>query len=120
MEDNFLLELIALCPGRQLNLVMYFNVNAMFMHYFSSLTNELEVPILQNWTTYEQVLTISLQTFDFDSRLLEVPKTLKDFVYQYKQKKQILDEPEDNNRIGKHSFFDNYIMDIFLFIAAIL
>ena len=31
-----------------------------------------------------------------------------------------MDKPENNNKIGKHSFFDNYIMDIFLFIAAIL
>ena len=58
--------------------------------------------------------------FDFNSKLLEAPKTLKDFVYQYKQKKEILDKHENqNNKISKHSFFNNYIMDI-LFIAAIL
>ena len=62
---------------------------------------------------HEQVLPISLQTFDFDSKLLETPKPIKDIVYQYKQKKQILDKHENNNKIGKHSFFDNYIMDIF-------
>ena len=100
--------------------VMYFIVNTAFMHYFDSLANELEVHILQNWTTHKQVLPISLQTFDFVSKLLEAPKTLKDFVYQYKQKKQILEKCENNNKIGKHLFFDNYIMDIFLFIAAIL
>ena len=58
--------------------------------------------------------------FDFDSKLLEAPKTLKDFVYQY-QKKQILDKKENNdNKLSKHSFFDNYIMDVFLSIATIL
>ena len=119
-EDNFLLKLIATCPGKQSDLIMYFTVNTAFMHYFASLTNELEVHILQNWTMHEQVLPISLQTFDFDSKLLEAPKTLKDSVYQYKQTKQILDKHENNNKIGKHSFFDNYIMDIFLFIAPIL
>ena len=31
-----------------------------------------------------------------------------------------MDKHENNNKIGKHSFFDNYIMDTFLFIAAIL
>ena len=46
------------------------------MHYFDSLTNELEVHILQNWTTHKQVLPISLQTFDFDSKVPEEPKTL--------------------------------------------
>ena len=31
-----------------------------------------------------------------------------------------MDKHENNNKIGKHSFFDNYIMNTFLFIAAIL
>ena len=57
--------------------------------------------------------------FDFDSKLLEAPKTLKDFVYQYQQKKQILDKRENDDN-SKHTFFDNYIMDVFLFIATIL
>ena len=60
VEDNFMLESIAACPDKH---------------------------ILQNWTMHEQVLSISLQAFDFDSKLLEAPKTLKDFVYQYQQKK---------------------------------
>ena len=68
---------------------------------------------------HEKVLPISLQMFDFDSELLEVPKTLKDFVYQYQQKKLILDKRE-NNDDSKHLFFNSYIMDIFLFIATIL
>ena len=86
MEDNFLLESIAACPGKQSDLIMYFTVNTAFMHYFDSLTHNLEIHILQNWTTHEQVLRISLQTFNFDSKLLEAPKTLKDFVYQYQHK----------------------------------
>ena len=91
------------------------------MHYFDNLTDALDVHILQDWTTHEQVLPISLQIFDFISKLLEAPKTLKDFVYQYKQKKEILDKHENqNNKISQHSFFNKYITDIFLFIAAIL
>ena len=77
--------------------------------------------LLPNWTMHEQVLPISLQAFDFYSKLLKAQKTLKDFVYQYQQKKKILDKCENNgNKIGKHSLFDNYIMDVSLFIAAIL
>ena len=91
------------------------------MHYFDNLTNALDVHISQGWTTYEQVLPISLQTFDFGSKLLETPKTLKDFVYQYNQERKMLDKYENQiNKISKHSFFNNYIMHIFLFIAAIL
>ena len=59
-EDNFLLELITACPGKQSDLTMYFTVNTTFTHYFDSLTNNLETHILQNWTMHEQVLPISL------------------------------------------------------------
>ena len=118
-EDNFLLELRAACPCKKSDLNMYFTVNTVFMHYFESLTNNLETHILQNWTMHEQVLPILIQTFVCDSKLLEAPKTLKHFVYQYQQKKQVLDKRE-NNVNSKHSFFDNYIMDVFLFTAPIL
>ena len=85
-EDNFLLESIAACPDKQSALSMYYTVNSAFMHYFDTLTDDLETHISQNWTTQEQVFPISLQTFEFDSKLLKAPKTLKDLLYQYKQK----------------------------------
>ena len=75
MENNFLLESIAACPCKQSALTMYFTVNTAFMHYFDSLTNNLENHILQNWTMHEQVLPVSLQMFNFDSKVLEAPKT---------------------------------------------
>ena len=90
----------------------------MLMHHFDSLTDNLDTHISQNWTTQEQVFPISLQMFEFDSNMLKAPKTLKDLVHQYKQKGQVLNKRENNN--SKHSFFNNLIMDIFLFIAAIL
>ena len=43
------------------------NDNTAFMHYFDSLTDKLDVNILQNWTTHEKILPISLQTSEFDS-----------------------------------------------------
>ena len=89
VEDNFLLELIVTCYGKQSDLVMYFTVNTAFMHYFDNSTDALDVHILQDWTTYEQGIQIALQMFDFNSKLLAVPKTLKEFVYQYKQKKEV-------------------------------
>ena len=36
-EDNFLLESIATCPGKQSAFTMYYTVNTAFMHYFDSL-----------------------------------------------------------------------------------
>ena len=88
------------------------------MHYFDSLTDNLDIQICQNWTTQEQVFPISLQTSEFDSKLLKAPKALKDLVHQHKEKEQILNKI--NKSDTKHSIFDNIIMDIFLFIAAIL
>ena len=36
MEDNFLLESIAACSGKQSALTMYFTVDTAFIHYFDS------------------------------------------------------------------------------------
>ena len=99
---------------------MYFTVNTVFMHYFDSLTNNLEYHILQNWTMHEQVLPVSLQTFDFDSKFFTgSTKDCKGLCLSIPAKKQVLDKKENSDKI-KHLFFDNYIMYVFLFIAAIL
>ena len=99
---------------------MYYTVNATFIHYLDSFKEELEVPSLdvnQHWTTQQQVLPISLQSPHFDTRLLKAPETLKELVQQYKQKGQTLNI---NKNKTKSKFFDNIVMDIFLFIAAII
>ena len=61
---------------------------------------------------------ISLQTSEFDYKLLKAAKTLKDLVRQHKQKGQI--SSKINKSDTKHSIFYNIIMDIFLLIATIL
>ena len=81
------MESIAACPGKQSALTMYYTVNTVFMHYFDSFKENLEMTNLdayipQNWTTQEQVLPISLQTTQFDSKLSKSPETLKDLVQQ--------------------------------------
>ena len=77
---------IATFYGKQSDLVMYFTVNTAFIHYFDNLTDALDVHMSQDWTPHEQVLPISLQMFDFNSKLLEPPKPLKDFVYPIQAK----------------------------------
>ena len=104
---------------------MYYTVNTVFMHYFDSLKGNLEMTNLdadfpQNWTTQEQVLPISLQTTQFDSKLLKTPETLKDLVQQYKKKGQVVNKVNRNNSETNRTFLNNTIMDIFLFLAAIL
>ena len=95
------------------------------MHYFNSLKEDLEItdldaPISQNWTTQEQVIPISLQTSEIDSKLLKASETLKDLIQQYKQKRQALNKVNKNKNDTKRSFFNNFMMNIFLFVGAIL
>ena len=56
MEDNFLLESIATCYGKQSDFVMYFTVNTAFMHYFDNMTNALDIHISHDWTTDKQAI----------------------------------------------------------------
>ena len=82
------MESIAACHNTKSELVMYFTVNMAFVNYLDNLTDSLEFPILQNWTTHEQILPISLQSFEFNSDLLKAPKMLKDYVHQFQHKKR--------------------------------
>ena len=108
-EDHFLLDSIVACPGKQSALTMYYTVNSTFMHYFDSLKENLDMTNLdayipQNWTTQEQVLPISLQTTQFDSKLLKAPETLKELVQQYRKKGQVLNKVNGNNSETKRTF----------------
>ena len=69
-EHNFLLESLAACHDTNSKLVIYFMVNTAFVNYLDqivNLTENLNVPILKNKTTFQQTLPISLNTFKFDS-----------------------------------------------------
>ena len=124
------LESLAACDkyNVDMNLVMYFTVNLDFVNYFDNLVDEsLDVPILKNWTTQEQILPISLETFKMNSGLLKAPKMLKDFVHQYQHKKQIFDIQEDHideerNKLNSSfsSFLNSFMIDIFLFVVTLI
>ena len=96
-ENNFLLESLAACHDAESKLVMYFIVNTAFVKCLDSLTESLKFPISLDRTTHKQILPISLQSFKFNSDLLQVPKTLKDFVPQFQHKKEIFDLQERHN-----------------------
>ena len=93
-ENNFLWKSLSTCDNIESKLVMYFTGNTAFVNYLDNLTETLEFPILLNWTTHEQTLPISLESFDFDSDLLKAPKILKDFVHQFQHKKEFFDLQE--------------------------
>ena len=105
-ESNFLLESLAACKGpvTKPDLEMHFTVNLAFVNYFDDMVDELEKQISLNWKTQEQILPISLETFEISPNLINAPKTLQDLVTQYRNKKnildkkeQILDKPENNS-----------------------
>ena len=128
-ESNFLLESIAACdPERDsVDLEMYFVANTAFLNYFDELINTLDIPFFHNITTQEHILPISLESDDFDKELLSPPKTLRELVDKYKQRKlsfdkqhkTIYNEKEDDNFIGT-SIFDHLAFNIFIFIMAII
>ena len=88
-ESNFLLESIAACdPERDnVDLEMYFVANTAFLNYFDELINTPHGPFFHNITRQEHILPISLESDDFDQELLSAPKTLRELVDKYKQRK---------------------------------
>ena len=77
-ESNFLLESLAVCEKSvtKTDLEMYFSVNVAFVNYFDKAIEDLCIPIFRNWTTQEQVLPISIETFEINANLLNAPETL--------------------------------------------
>ena len=127
MESNFLLESLAACEGLETktDLEMHFTVNLAFVNYFKNLLEESSIPISRNWTTQEQILSISLKTFEIDPKLINAPKTLRELVIQYKSKKnmldkkeQDLDKPETNARF--QSFLNSFVANVLIFTAMLI
>ena len=127
-ESNFLLESLAACigPDAKTDLEMHFTVNLAFMNYFNDILENLGKQILLNWTTREQILPISLETFEISPHLINAPKTLQDLVVRYRDKKNILDKKEQNSDRPKESdsrfqsFLNSFIADVLIFTAALI
>ena len=123
---NFLLESLAPCHDADTNLVMYFTVNTAFVNYIDQFnhTEKLSFLILTNKTTSQHTLPIFLNDTRFDETLSSAPKTLKEYISQYKQKKEIFDSKERNDTDlefpNKNFFTSNLIVDIFIFTVAII
>ena len=127
MENNFILESLATCHDANTNLVMYFTVYTAFTNYIDqfNLTEDLKFPILTNKTTSEYTLLIFLNKSTFDDSLFTAPQMLKEYIAQYKHKKEIFDlkERHDINELdletpNKNFFTTNFIVDVFVFIIA--
>ena len=106
---------------------MYFTVNTAFINYlnkFPNFTEFLEFPIITNRMTFEQTLPVSLNVSKFDHTLLMASNDLKDFINSYTNCKEIFELQERHDimelNTNKNFFSNNYIVDIFLFLTAII
>ena len=124
VESNFLLESLAACEGSETktDLEMHFTINLAFVNYFDDMVEELGIPVSQNWTTQEQILPLSIETFEINPNLLNAPKTLQDLAVQYQNKKNILNKkeqelenPEENSKFksssGRHTYIHSCTYD---------
>ena len=77
------MESLAVCEGSEAktDLEMYFTINLAFINHFDDTTEELGIPILRNWTTKEQILPLSVETFEISPRLLNDLKLCKIWLF---------------------------------------
>ena len=101
--------------------------NTAFLNYFDELINTLDIPDFHNITRQEHILPISLESNDFDEELLSAPKTLRELVEWYKQKKisfdkqhKILDNKKEKDSFIGTSIFDHLAFNILIFVIAII
>ena len=127
-DNHYVLESIATCDNKDSNLIMYFTINMIFTNYLNMLRNLTNVlSLIKDRTTYEQLLPINLRIPPFDSSLKHAPTNLKHFMHIYAKNKEIFDlkqrhvsTVESLNNSNKNFFFNNYIVDIFVFTSSII
>ena len=98
---------------------------AAFVNYFEDIIEELGKQILLNWTTQEQILPISLKTFEISPNLINAPKTLRDLAVHYRNIKNILDKKEQNSdkpedKSKFQTILNSFLADVLIFPAALI
>ena len=94
-ECNFLLQSLVACrENEKPDLEMCFTVNLAFVDYLDQLNETIDTPIIRNWTNQKQILPICLEPFEINSSLQQAPKTLKEFVNQYREKRKLMEFQE--------------------------
>ena len=119
-ENNFLLESLVACNEHEKpDLEMYFTVNLAFMDYLEQLNETLTTPINRNWTNAKQPIPISLNSFPTNPKLMHALIMLKDFMEQYQENTMTI--VRQGNQTSKfRKFINSFLVDMLIFIAAIL
>ena len=119
-ESNFLLELLSACREHEKpDLKMYFTVNLAFVDYLEELNETIKTPINRNWTSFKQPLPVSLEYFKLSSKLMHAPIMLRDFIDHY-QESRITATKWESPTSKFRSFINSFLMDMMVFIAAVL
>ena len=98
---------------------MYFTVHLAFVDYLEQLNETITAPINRNWTSARQSIPISLDSFQVSSKLMHVPIMLKDFIEQY-QDNRITPTKWEDPKSKFRMFINSYLVDMLIFIGAIL
>ena len=120
-ESNFLLESLAACREYDKpDLEMYFTVNLVFVDYLEELNKSIKTPINRNWMSFKQPLSVSLESFQLSSKLLPAPVMLRDFIDQYQENRLTATKWDKSPTSKFRSFINSFLIDMLVFIAAIL
>ena len=126
-DNHYLLESLVACDNRNSKLTMYFTINTAFTNYlemFPIITESLQLPLIKNRTTYEQIVPVNLSISGFDKSLLHASTNLKDSLNNYVRRKEIFDSQERHENAmlntSKNFFSNNNIKDTFMFISSII
>ena len=121
-ENNFLLESLAVCEKTEMksDSEMYFTANLAFIDHFKDVVETFEIPVNRNWTMQEQILPISIESDEFNDNLLNVPKTLKEFIYYYKNKRERSNNEKIEENFKFNSFLNSYTADVLIFTATLV
>ena len=96
-KSNLLLESLTACSehgNENSDLEMYFTVNLAFANYLDQLDETIDAPIERDWMHQLHVLPISIEPFHMSQKLMQAPKTLKEYIDQYQENRKSLDIKE--------------------------
>ena len=75
--------------------------------------------INRNWINVKQPIPISLDSFQINPELMHAPVMLKDFMEQYQENRMPVTKQE-NSKSKYQKFINSFLVDMLIFIAAIL